>query len=76
MWKTPEQLNKLEDFSKPILYWTFNDKCGVLKDNIIFFGGNPKNVGTLEDHIRNWKHKCEKYNIKYWQFQEEIAPTI
>lgn len=39
MWKHPDELNKIEDFSRPIIYWTWKNKCGVLKDNIVFFGG-------------------------------------
>ena len=74
MWKHPKELNKIEDFSRPIIYWTRNNKCGVLKDNIVFFGGNPDNIGNLEQHISSWLYKCEKYNIKWWQFQDEIAP--
>ena len=73
MWKHPKELNKIEDFSKPIIYWTWNGKCGVFKDNILFFG-RPENVGTLEQHINSWLNKCEKYAIKWWQFQDEITP--
>ena len=73
MWKHPKELNKIEDFSKPIIYWTWNNKCGVFKDNITFYG-RPENVGTLEQHIKRWLDKCEKYNIKWWRFQEDIAP--
>ena len=74
MWKHPKELNKIEDFSKPIIYWTWNNKCGVFKNNIVFYGGHPENVGTLEQHIKHWLDKCKKYNIKWWQFQDEIAP--
>ena len=64
MWKHPDELNKIEDFSRPVIYWTWKNKCGVLKDNIVFFGGDPKNVGTLNQHIRSWLDRCEKYDIK------------
>ena len=74
MWHHPKELTKIEDFSKPIIYWTWNNKCGVFKDNILFFG-RPENVGTLEQHINSWLNKCEKYAIKWWQFQDEIAPA-
>ena len=74
MWNHPKELNKIEDFSKPILYWTWNNKCGIFKDNIVFYGGNPKNIGTLEQHISNWLSKAEKFNIKWWRFVEEIEP--
>ena len=74
MWKHPKELIKIEDFSKPIIYWTWNNKCGVFKNNILFFGGHPENVGTLEQHINAWLDKCDKYSIKWWQFQDEIAP--
>ena len=74
MWKHPNKLNKIEDFSKPIIYWTWNNKCAVFKDLIVFYGGKPENVGTLEQHIDNWMCKVKKYNIKWWMFIEEIAP--
>jgi len=74
MWRHPKQLNKIEDFSRPIIYWTWNNKCGVFKDNVTFYG-HPDNVGTLEQHIDSWMWKCKKYNIKWWQFQDEIAPV-
>lgn len=51
-----------------------NNKCGVFKDNVVFFGGSIENKGTIEQHIKCWLDKCNKYNIKYWQFQDEIAP--
>jgi len=73
MWKHPKELNKLEDFSKPIIYWTWNNKCAVFKDNICFYG-RPENVGTLEQHIDNWMWKVKKYNIKWWMFVDEIRP--
>ena len=41
---------------------------------LYFFGGNPENAGTLNQHIRSWLDKCKKYNIKWWQFQDEISP--
>lgn len=74
MWKHPKELNKIEDFSKPIIYWTWNNKCAVFKDLIVFYGGKPENVGTLEQHIDNWMWKVKKYNIKWWIFAEEIQP--
>ena len=74
MWKHPNKLNKIEDFSKPIIYWTWNDKCAVFNNNIVFYAGNPDNVGTLEQHVKNWNWKVKKYNIKWWMFIEEIAP--
>ena len=74
MWKHPDELNKIEDFSRPVIYWTWKNKCGVLKDNIVFFGGDHKNVGDLNQHIRSWLDRCEKYDIKFWQFQDEISP--
>ena len=74
MCKHPNEMNKIEDFSRPIIYWTWKNKCGVLTDNIVFFGGNPENTGTLQQHIRSWLDKCKKYNIKWWQFQDEISP--
>ena len=73
MWKHPNKLNKIEDFSKPIIYWTWNNKCAVFKDLIVFYG-KPENIGTLEQHIENWNWKVKKYNIKWWMFIEEIAP--
>jgi hypothetical protein len=74
MWKHPNKLNKIEDFSKPIIYWTWNNKCAVFKNLIVFYGGNPEYVGSLEKHIENWNWKVKKYNIKWWMFVEEIAP--
>ena len=73
MWKHPKELNTLEDFSKPIIYWTWNNKCAVFKDNIVFYG-KPENVGTLEQHIDSWMWKVKKYNIKWWMFVDEIRP--
>ena len=75
MWKHPKELNKIEDFSKPIIYWTWNNKCNIFKDLIVFYGGKPENVGTLEQHIDNWMWKVKKYNIKWWQFVDELAPS-
>lgn len=74
MWKHPKELNNIEDFSRPIIYWTWNNKCGTFTDNVIFFGGDPNNIGTLEQHIENWLQKCKKYNIKWFRFQDDIAP--
>ena len=69
-WKNPDEL---DEFDKPLVYWTANGKAGVFKDMKCLIGG--KREGTLEEHKRHWQHKCEKYNIVKWCYQDEIAPV-
>lgn len=68
-WKDPDEL---DDYTKPIVYWTGNGKVGTFKENICLIGG--KRLGTEDEHKRRWINKCEKYNIVKWCYQEEIAP--
>ena len=50
----------------PILAWTNNDKLVVFKDTKTWLNGDTKNP------FSNWKWLCEKYNIKFWVYQNVV----
>ena len=50
----------------PILAWTSNDKLVVFKDTKTWLNGDTKNP------FSNWKWLCEKYNIKFWVYQNAV----
>jgi hypothetical protein len=40
---------------------------------IVYCTNNGK-LGTIK-RVDNWKWLCEKYNIKYWTYQNDIIPV-
>jgi len=54
------------DFNSPILAWTNNDKLVVFKDTKTWLNGDTKNP------FSNWKWLREKYNIKFWVYQNAV----
>ena len=57
------------DFYKPVVYITKNNKIAVFKDTVSWTGGDAKDKTK---HYSNWEWLREKYNIKYWVYQEDL----
>ena len=55
-----------ENIDKPILVCTKNNKLIAFKDTMSY-----KN-GDLSKPISVWKWMVEKYNIKYWVYQDKV----
>lgn len=68
MWEHPKEL---KHFDKPVIYWTWNDKCGIFKDNICHINGQPD---SDEINFNRWMRKVEKYNIKWFEYVDDIRP--
>ena len=50
----------------PILAWTNNDKLVVFKDTKTWLNGDTKHP------FSGFKRLVEKYNIKFWVYQNEV----
>ena len=55
------------NFNEPIIYVTGNNKVGTLKNTADFLGGDETNKFSGFEWLR------EKYNIKYWCYQSQLA---
>ena len=53
---------------KPIVCVTENDKLVVFKDTKTWLNGDTKHS------FSGFKRLVEKYNIKYWAYQENLIP--
>lgn len=54
------EVDELDEFGIPIIYWTRNGKCGVLS--------------KVRDK-NHWERKIEKYNIMFFVYVKEAAPV-
>lgn len=74
LWKQPEQL---DEFDKPVVYWTSNGKVGTFKELIcrICTSGGGQRIASRQEHMRSWMGKCKKYSIVKWCYASEIAPV-
>lgn len=67
-----DAFDKPKDIKKPILGLTENNKLIVFKDTISRKVKHDESGHYTYVEYSNWDHLVNKYNIKYWTYQNNL----